>query len=125
MRKSGKKTKKNGKKRKLAFFHISPRLSRFSDHSRQDKDSPLPTAPARKNNTKSSKMSGIAGAGAMRAVRRADAKSIFFWGKVFFCVVCPPVAVAAELHSVDTVSLWIIGASFVLWMFGFIPGQFV
>ena len=70
-------------------------------------------------------MSSIAVAGAVRAVRRADAKSIFFWGKLFFCLVCPPIAVAAELHSVDTVSLWIIGASFVLWMLGFLPGELI
>ena len=68
-------------------------------------------------------MSSIAVAGAVRAVRRADAKSRFFWGKLFFCLICPPIAVAAELHSVDTVSLWIIGASFVLWMLGFLPGE--
>ena len=68
-------------------------------------------------------MSSIAVAGAVRAVRRADAKSIFFWAKLFFCLVCPPVAVTLELHSVETVSLWIIGTSFVLWMLGFLPGE--
>ena len=68
-------------------------------------------------------MSSIAVAGAVRAVRRADAKSIFFWAKLFFCLVCPPVAVTLELHSVETVSLWIIGNSFVLWMLGFLPGE--
>lgn len=69
-------------------------------------------------------MSSLAIGGAVRAVCRADAKSLFFWGKLIFCVVCPPVAVAAELHSVDKLSLWIIGAAVCLWFLGLLPGAF-
>ena len=123
-KKTGKKRRKKNVAVDIAFNSSSPRalrrlsLSLSLSLTSRCGDLASPTFQFNKH-----AMSSIAVAGAVRAVRRADAKSIFFWAKLFFCLVCPPVAVTLELHSVETVSLWIIGTSFVLWMLGFLPGE--
>jgi len=68
-------------------------------------------------------MSGIALGAAARAVKKGDVKTVFFWCKVILAFLMPPLAVALELHSFDSISIAVMVVALILWLLGWLPGE--
>ena len=58
----------------------------------------------------------------VRALTKGDAKSWLIL-KCIVAVLCAPLAVFMELHAFDSVALVLYGITFVLWLFGWLPGE--
>lgn len=63
-----------------------------------------------------------ASAASVRALTKGDAKSWLIF-KCIVAVICAPLAVFMELHAFDKVALTLYGISTLLWLFGWLPGE--